>query len=112
MGKKGAKLTQAATDICEEVVETLSSIGNVSSKKMFGGHGIFENGAMFALVNSQAEVFLKVSDTNRPQFEEAGSEQHGKMPYFAVPVDVMEDADTLRDWAKVSIEIAHLSKKK
>lgn len=112
MGKKGAKLTQAATDICSDIVETLAQLGDIRSKKMFGGHGIFERGTMFALVNSEAELFLKVSDTNRAQFEAAGSEQHGKMPYFAVPGDVLEDPDMLRDWAKISIKIAHSTKKK
>ena len=112
MGKKGDKLTQAATEICAEVVATLSPLGQVGSKKMFGGHGIFENGTMFALVDSAGDVFLKAAEANQARFEAAGSARHGRMPYFAVPVEVLEDADALRDWAKTSIEVAHNSKKK
>ena len=104
MGKKDSKLTQAANEVCESVVQTLTPIGDVSSRKMFGGHGIFENGAMFALVNSAGELFFKVDDTNRPRFDQVGSKQHGKMPYFQVPSNVFEDANLLQEWAQVSIK--------
>jgi DNA transformation protein len=79
---------------------------------MFGGYGIFESSAMFALVNSQGDLFLKVDDTNRSRFDDAGAKQHGKMPYFQVPSEVMEDSDVLLDWAGVSIKVAHAAKKK
>ena len=82
------------------------------SRKMFGGYGIFESGAMFALVNSQGELFLKADDSNRDQFEQSGSGQHGKMPYFQIPAEVWADEETLREWAQISIKIAHASKKK
>ena len=39
-------------------------------------------------------------------------EQHGKMPYFQVPLEVLEDVHSLHAWARISIEIAHASKKK
>ena len=112
MGRKGAKLSQEATDACERVVRMLSPIGDVSSRKMFGGYGIFESGAMFALVNAAGEVHLKVDDSNRSGFEEAGAKRHGKMPYFQVPLEVLEDVELLHDWAGQSIRIAHASKGK
>lgn len=112
MGKKGSKLSQEATRACEQVVNELAPLGDVSSRKMFGGYGIFESSAMFALVNSEGEIYLKVDDTNRPRFDEVGAKQHGRMPYFQVPADVLGDVDSLRDWASLSIRIAHESKKK
>ena len=112
MGKKGAKQSQGAADACERVVQMLGPIGDVTSRKMFGGFGIFESGAMFALVNSAGEVHLKADDSNRARFEEAGASQHGKMPYFQVAPAVLEDDELLSDWAGQSIKIAHASKKK
>jgi DNA transformation protein len=112
MGKKRAKLSQEATDACERVVQALAPMGEVSSRKMFGGYGIFASSAMFALVNSQGDVFLKADDSNRSRFDDAGAKQHGKMPYFQVPSAVLEDVNSLHDWARTSIEIAHASKKK
>ncbi len=112
MSKKGSNLSQEATSACEQIVQALEPMGEMSSRKMFGGYGIFESSAMFALVNSQGEVYLKVNDSNRARFEQAGAKQHGKMPYFQVPPEVLEDVPSLRNWAKVSIEIAHAAKKK
>ncbi|KAA3647163.1 MAG: competence protein TfoX [Chloroflexi bacterium] len=110
MGKKGAKLTPQADDMAVEIVNSLSSVGDVSSRKMFGGYGIFESGSMFALIDSAGQVFFKADDSNLAQFEAAGSEKHVRMPYYAVPANVLEDVDAVREWATTSIEIAHSSK--
>lgn len=112
MGKKGSKLSQEATDACDQVVQALAPLGEVSSRKMFGGYGIFESSAMFALVDSQGNAFFKVDDSNRSRFDDAGAKQHGKMPYFQVPLEVLEDVDSLQDWARTSIKIAHATSKK
>ncbi len=112
MGESGAEAGQDAAETSERVVLDLMPLGDVSSRKMLGGYGIFESSAMFALVNSQGDLFLKVDDRYRSRFEDAGAKQHGKMPYFQVPPEVMEESDALRDWAGVSLEIAHAAKKK
>jgi DNA transformation protein len=111
MGEVGAKAGQDAAGTCERVVKDLTPMGEVSIRKMFGGYGIFESSAMFALVNSKGDLFLKVDDTNRSRFDDAGAKQHGKMPYFRVPPEVMEDSDALLDWAGISIKVAHVAKK-
>ncbi len=74
---------------------------------MFGGYGIFQAGKMFALVTSGAELFFKVDDSNRARFVKAKSPQHGKMPYFRVPVLVLKSDTKFVEWARRSVEIAH-----
>ena len=106
MGIKGAKLTEEATLLAKQLVEDLSDAGDITSKKMFGGHGIFESGTMFGLVNSKAEAYFKADDSNRSRFEEVNSHQHGKMPYFNVPEHILKDKDKLLIWAKDSIELS------
>lgn len=76
---------------------------------MFGGHGIFQDGKMFGIINSKGEVSFKVDDTNRSQYELMGSRQHGKMPYCAVPKKTTGNPAKLRKLAKLSIKIAHLT---
>ena len=110
MGQKGAKLTTEATNASEELVHTLSALGNVYSRKMFGGYGIFENGAMFALVTSEGKIHFKVDRSNQKRFEDAGAKKHGKMPYFEVPQKVLKNKQNLHKWARDSIGIAHASK--
>ena len=62
MGQKGAKLSREAADASQRTVQALAPLGDVSSRKMFGGYGIFEGGTMFGLINSEGEVYLKVDD--------------------------------------------------
>jgi DNA transformation protein len=112
MGRKNAKLTEEATQASERLVRTLSDLGDVVSRKMFGGYGIFESGTMFALITSEGKVHLKVDPSNRKHFEDAGAEQHGRMPYFEVPQDVLKDDRKLHEWSKDSMDIAHISKGK
>ena len=110
MGKKGAKLTEAVTKVCECLEQDLSSIGDISTRKMFGGYGIFNGKAIFALVTSEGRIFFKVAEANQRSYEEAGAEKFGKMPYYSLPDAVRKNRTMLHDWARLSIQIAHAKK--
>jgi len=107
VGQKGAKLTSQTTQITEELTQRLQPVGEVISRKMFGGYGIFESGKMFGIVDPKGKFFLKADDSNRSQFEEMDSKQHGIMPYFSVPEAVLDDDSTFVKWARHSAKIAH-----
>ncbi len=70
MGIKGDKLTQDSVSTAEELVNKLDCICGITSKRMFGGNGIFCEGKMFALVDSKGQCFLKVDDSIKKDFEE------------------------------------------
>ena len=93
------------------VMEMLTPLEGISSKSMFGGYGIFAEGSMFALVSGSA-LFFKVDDSNRPRFDAVDSKPYGSMPYYRVPVEVLEDHAELLDWAQASIAVAHSAPKK
>lgn len=107
MGIKGAKATTAGAEFTNALVPRLEGLGDVTLKSMFGGHGIFQAGKMFALVTSGAELFLKADESNRVRFSKAKSPQHGKMPYFRVPEAVLRNDKKLIEWAKESVAAAH-----
>ncbi len=107
MGIKGDRATTHGAEFAEGTAGRLEPLGEVTTKKMFGGYGIFRAGKMFALVTSSAELFLKVDDTNRARFTKAKSPQHGKMPYFRVPASVLKSDAKFVEWARKSVEIAH-----
>ncbi len=88
------------------VIENLEPLGDVKARAMFGGYGIFESGIMFALVAGSA-LFFKVDDSNRAGYEQASSGSYGKMPYYRVPDDVMNNASALREWALAAIAVGH-----
>lgn len=95
----------------EYVRDQFSGLGEVQSRKMFGGAGVYLQGRFFALV-SDDELFLKVDDVNRPRFEKAGShafepwQGHVMNGYWSVPADVLEDRARLAEWSQHSVEIA------
>jgi DNA transformation protein len=111
MGKKGAKLTADAEVVAEALVEALASVGEVSSRKMFGGLGIFESGTMFGIVNSAGQIYLRTGDENIDLFTNAGSHKHGKMPYHSVPDAVLKDESALILYAESSIAVSRRAKK-
>lgn len=94
------------------ILELLAPL-DVIARSMFGGVGFFKERAMFALI-AEGVFYLKTDDSNRPDFERAGSSAFtydGKgrpivMPYHAAPDDLFEDADEMRRWAGKSIAIA------
>ena len=105
MGEKGDKRTGEASLAVEELLDKLGDIDGLSSKKMFGGYGIFHTSGMFGIIDSSGQAYLKVGDGNRSAYEASGSGKHGKMPYYAIPDDVLKDADTLCEWAMKSIQL-------
>lgn len=99
------------------VVDQFRELGAVTTRKMFGGAGIYFDGKFFALVAND-ELYLKVDDKNRPRFEQAGSyafepwEGQIMSGYWAVSADVLEDPAALADWSQHSVKIANTPKKK
>lgn len=110
MGKTGAKKSSAAAVAAAEMLEVLRPAGVVSSRSMFGGFGLFESGTMFALLDSDGRLFFRVDSSTQARYEDAGSQQHNPMPYFEVPVDVLDDDSQLLEWAREAAQVAHAAK--
>ena len=105
-------MAKAKDDYVDYIVDKLSGVGDVSSRAMFGGYGIFNEGLMFALI-SDGVLYFKVDDSNREMYEKAGSGkfQHG-ISYWEVPTEVFEDTAKLYEWANISIGIAQAKAEK
>ncbi len=58
-------------DFADFVVELMQPWRPVTARRMFGGHGIYHAGLMFALI-SDGTLYLKVDDESRGAFEAAG----------------------------------------
>lgn len=90
----------------DEVLSLLEPLGEISARAMFGGFGVFHESAMFALIAGSG-LFFKIDGTNREAYEAAGAKAYGRMPYYLVPADIMEDIARLHEWAQTSIDIGH-----
>ena len=111
MGRKGARLTGDATETAAMLVDALGALGNVTSKKMFGGYGVFLDGVMFALVDSGGVPHLRTDESTTRQFEKAGSDKHSRMPYWSIPAAVVDDSGKLVEWGTEALEVARAAKK-
>ena len=95
------------------VVELMQSIGPVRAKAMFGGHGIFLEDLMFALV-ADSVLFLKVDKQTENNFKVRGLEaftymKKGKefnMSYYQAPEEVLEEGEEMSYWANMAYAAA------
>ncbi|MCK5131792.1 MAG: TfoX/Sxy family protein [Candidatus Sabulitectum sp.] len=92
------------------VLDQFSELG-VTYRKMFGGAGLYHQGKVFGLIADDV-VYLKVDDSNRKNYMDAGSPQFKPfpdkdmfMPYYEIPSSVLEDPDELCEWALESLQI-------
>lgn len=96
-------------DFIPFVQELLQDWGPVSARRMFGGHGLYHEGLMFALV-ADNHLYLKVDDQNRPNFEALGLKpftfpMKGKevvMSYVAAPDSIFDNPSEAVLWARSS----------
>ncbi len=93
-------------------LEQLGRVLPVTSRKMFGGVGVYADGLFFALMDD-GTLYLKVDDTNRGDFESRGlgpfqpfGEGGETMQYYPVPEEVLEAPDELRLWAHRALDVA------
>ena len=67
-------------EFVEFVIDLLSAWDEVSVRRMFGGAGLYCQGAMFGLIADDV-AYLKADDSNRNDFLQAGSQRfHGLRP--------------------------------
>ncbi len=88
------------------VLNQLEQLGYVTVKKMFGGAGIYYDGLIFGLIANDS-LYFKVDDSNRSDYEKEGmgpfkpfEDKAMVMPYYEVPIDVLEDRHVLLEWAR------------
>jgi DNA transformation protein len=104
MGIKGSKLSEDSVNEAELFIEKLASIDGITSKKMFGGHGIFHDDKMFAIINAKGFKLLKASGEYAEKLISLGSEKLGKMPYYTIPASIIDNHDELLIWVHEAIE--------
>jgi len=100
-----------------EFIDSLNDVfvafGAISSKRMFGGYGIYHDGLMFALVaddqlylkaDQQSETVFKANGLPAFQFEKNG--KLIKMSYFLAPESLYDDPQSAKEWATRAYDAA------
>lgn len=101
------------------IIDSITSLGGIKTRKMFGGYGMYKNGVFFAII-SEDIVYFKVDKHNQPDYEMYGSKPfsyEGKnkkvitVSYWQVPPDVFDDHSMLEQWVKKAVFAAQRAKK-
>lgn len=95
------------------IIDHLSDWGPAEAKRMFGGHGIFRGGVMFALI-ADDQLYLKADAETEPAFFDQDCTQftysaRGKnihLSYWAAPEDFFDDPEQTDLWADMAFEAA------
>jgi len=103
----------------DRVVELLGPFGTVVERPMFGGHGVYLDGLLFALVFDDG-LYLKADEINRSEYLLAGwqpfSTRHGRRQatygFFRVPEDMLETSEHILPWARSAYAAAMRARSK
>ncbi|MGV0984158.1 MAG: TfoX/Sxy family protein [Limnohabitans sp.] len=93
--------------------ELFEKWGQVTARRMFGGHGLYHEGLMFAIVMDN-RLYLKVDDLNRPDFEAQGLTpftypMKGKdvaLSYWSAPDAIFDEPTEAVLWARSAWDAA------
>lgn len=97
----------------EQAKELLSGLGPVAHRKMFGGAGLYLEGAMFALIADE-ELYLKADDALAEALSAEGAQPfvyHGKgrpvtMSYWRMPEAALDDPALAASWGARALDVA------
>jgi DNA transformation protein and related proteins len=96
----------------DALLDLLIPLGEVTARRMFGGHGIYKDGAMFGLVAGD-RFYIKSDDANNEAFIARGCEpfvfgvRNGKpivSKYYEPPESAFINAQKMKPWATLGIE--------
>lgn len=86
------------------ILDQLSEIDSVEARRMFGGHGLYQDETFFGIIH-KGKLFFKIDDNTVDEYRKRKMKPfrpNGKQTlksYYQVPVEIIEDADALHDWA-------------
>jgi DNA transformation protein len=92
--------------------DLFAGINGLTTRRMFGGLGLYSNGTIFAVVMSDGTLRLKGAGDMIARFEEMGMQQWvyerpGRkatgMPYWQVPDALVDDPDGLTELAQAAL---------
>ncbi|MDF0677299.1 MAG: TfoX/Sxy family protein [Nitrospira sp.] len=91
------------------ILDQLTELNGVTARAMFGGYGLYHEAKFFGIIH-KGRLYFKVSAATVPNYKE-----HGMKPFrpnakqtlksfYEVPIDVIEDAEVLTQWATEAVE--------
>ena len=101
-------------DFIAHVLELMRPSGRASARVMFGGHGLYLDGLIVAIVVEDV-LYLKTDDETRPAYLRRAlgpfsyTTKEGKahaMSYHRAPDEAVEGPDAMREWLRPALGAA------
>jgi len=96
------------------VLDQLRELDDVEARRMFGGHGLYQDETFFGILH-KGKLFFKVDESTVGEYRKRkmkpfrpNANQTLKR-YYQVPVEIIEDGEQLGAWAEAAI---HCQRKK
>jgi DNA transformation protein and related proteins len=95
----------AASALLDYLIDQLAPLGDVRGRGVFGGYGLYLNGAIVGIVIDET-LYLKVDAGNRADFEKESMSpftylskgRRVALSYCEAPAAVIEEPDELHRW--------------
>jgi DNA transformation protein len=96
-------------DFLEFVLDQLAGLKGVTSRRMFGGIGLYRADTFFAIID-EGRLYFVTDEKTRAAYIDLGMKPFQYAPdkfihtYYEVPVDVLEDDGALCEWAHAAVD--------
>jgi len=98
----------------DRVLPRLSGLGAVTSRPLFGGHGLYRGETIFGILFG-GRLYLKVNERSKGDYQARGmgpfrpNERQTLKSYDEVPPEVLADPEGLLSWAGEAIRAGHVA---
>lgn len=99
-----------SADFVAFVLDQMGLFGPVNARRMFGGHGLYFDGLMFALL-ADDRLYLKTDAATQPDFAKRGlppfsysraGQTATIMSYHEAPPEVFDDRTEMLAWSRLA----------
>ena len=86
------------------VLDQLAGMDDVEARRMFGGYGLYRDETFFGIIH-KGKLFFKIDESTVVEYRKRKMKpfrpnaKQTLKSYYQVPVDIIENADELREWA-------------
>ena len=91
------------------VLDQLVDLTGVTARAMFGGYGLYHRTTFFGIIH-KGRLYFKITEATLPRYKEQGMKpfrpnaKQTLKSFYEVPIDVLEDAEALTQWATEAAE--------
>jgi DNA transformation protein len=90
------------------ILDQLQELNDVEARRMFGGYGLYQDETFFGIIHKE-RLYFKVAETTVGEYRKRRMKpfrpnaKQTLKSYYQVPVEIVENADQLAEWAQRTI---------